>query len=86
MKKNKLIVGAVALGLGLASFGAGADAKGKGPADGTCVAKGVSNLDGPTIAAAANGSLLGSNVVNAVILDHVFNGAKGVGAITGADC
>lgn len=29
MKKNKLIVGAVALGLGLASFGAGADAKGK---------------------------------------------------------
>ena len=29
MKKNKLIVGVAALGLGLASFGAGVDAKGK---------------------------------------------------------
>jgi hypothetical protein len=56
------------------------------PADGTCVAKGVANLDGPTIAAAANGTLFGSNVVDDVILDHVFNAAKGIGSITGANC
>ena len=56
------------------------------PADGTCVAKGVANLNGPTIALAANGGLAGSNVVDDVILDHVFNAAQGIGAITGASC
>lgn len=56
------------------------------PADGTCVAKGVANLDGATIAAAANGTLFGTNVVDDVILDHVFNGAEDIGAVTGADC
>lgn len=56
------------------------------PADGTCVAKGVSNLDGSTIALAANGELAGTNVVDDVILDHVFHGARGIGAITGAQC
>lgn len=81
MKKNKLIVGVAALGLGLASFGAGVDAKGKGPADGTCVAKGVSGLTGPTIAGAAQAGL-----VSFVILDHVFDGAAATGGITGAEC
>jgi hypothetical protein len=77
--KKKLIVGAVALGLGLTSFGAGSASA--APADGTCVAKGVSGLTGPAIAGAAKAGL-----VSFVILDHVFDGAAETGAITGAKC
>jgi hypothetical protein len=47
------------------------------PADGRCVSKGVKLLGGPTIAAAANGTLAGTNLVDFVILDHVFNDAAG---------
>ncbi|WP_052664094.1 hypothetical protein [Nitriliruptor alkaliphilus] len=47
------------------------------PADGRCVSKGVQLLGGPTIAAAANGSLAGTNLVGFVIKDHAFDGAAG---------
>lgn len=58
------------------------------PADGTCVSKGVTLLGGPTIAKAANGTLAGArgpggNLVDFVILDHVFNGAEGTEAFLG---
>jgi hypothetical protein len=66
-------------------------ASGHAPADGRCVVQGVTNLvaaggGGSIIAGAANGSLFGSNVVDDVILDHVFGQAKGIGAVTGASC
>lgn len=53
------------------------------PADGRCVSKGVKLLGGPTIAAAANGSLAGTNLVDFVIKDHAFNGAAGTEAFLG---
>lgn len=54
-------------------------------ADGTCVSKGAKLLGGPTIAAAANGSLAGGNIVDFVILDHVFNNAAGTEAFIGLE-
>ncbi|HEX6255892.1 MAG TPA: hypothetical protein VFZ70_08770 [Euzebyales bacterium] len=53
------------------------------PADGQCVATGVKTLGGPTIAAAANGDLLRSNVVDFVIRDHAFNNADETEALLG---
>jgi hypothetical protein len=68
MKKVIVAVAAAAL---LALPGT-ALAKGHAPADGQCVAKGVTLFGGPTIAAVAQAGL-----VSFVITDHAFNNANG---------
>lgn len=73
MRKKMATIAAVAA---MAVFGAlPASAA---PADGKCVSNGVKALGGAGISAAATGNLLegfDSNIVNVVILDHVFDNA-----------
>lgn len=57
---------------------------GDGPANGQCVKQGVQLLGGKgagVINLAANGGLAGTNVVPAVIADHLFNDAANGGGI-----
>ena len=84
MKKIATVTLGVATALAMTA--GPAVAKGHAPADGQCVASGVQGLDGPTIAAVANGTVDLGLSLNEVIADHAFNDAALTGAVTGADC
>lgn len=77
MKRKIALTAAAAMGV--AMMAGPAVAMPEAPGDGQCVSSGVTALGGEAIAAAATGNLLSGvddNLVNTVILDHVFNNAN----------